>query len=30
MRTDTLSLLTDISNGIAAQIVYEERDDEAA
>lgn len=30
VRTDTLSLLKDISNGIAAQIVYEERDDEAA
>jgi transglutaminase-like putative cysteine protease len=30
MRTDTLALLTDISNGVAAQIVYEERDDEAA
>jgi transglutaminase-like putative cysteine protease len=29
-RTDTLSLLKDISNGVAAQIVYEERDDEAA
>jgi transglutaminase-like putative cysteine protease len=28
--TDTLSLLKDISNGVAAQIVYEERDDEAA
>ena len=29
-RTDTLSLLKDISNGVAAQIVYEERQDEAA
>lgn len=29
-RTDTLSLLKDISNGVAAQIAYEERDDEAA
>jgi transglutaminase-like putative cysteine protease len=29
-RTDTLSLLKDISNGVAARIVYEERDDEAA
>jgi transglutaminase-like putative cysteine protease len=29
-RTDTLSLLKDISNGVAAQIVYEGRDDEAA
>lgn len=29
-RTDTLSLLKDISNGIAAQIVYEAREDEAA
>ncbi|HSR56275.1 MAG TPA: transglutaminase family protein, partial [Alphaproteobacteria bacterium] len=28
--TDTLSLLKDISNGVAAQIKYEERDDEAA
>jgi transglutaminase-like putative cysteine protease len=28
--TDTLSLLKDISNGVAAQILYEERDDEAA
>ena len=28
--TDTLSLLKDISNGVAAQIIYEERDDEAA
>jgi len=28
--TDTLSLLKDISNGVAAQIAYEERDDEAA
>ncbi len=28
--TDTLSLLRDISNGVAAQIVYEARDDEAA
>ena len=28
--TDTLSLLKDIRNGVAAQIVYEERDDEAA
>lgn len=30
VRTDTLSLLKDISNGVAAQIVYEARDDEAA
>lgn len=30
MRTDTLSLLKDISNGVAAQVVYEERNDEAA
>ncbi|MEW5424571.1 transglutaminase domain-containing protein [Amorphus sp. 3PC139-8] len=30
MRTDTLSLLKDVSNGVVAQIVYEERDDEAA
>lgn len=29
-RTDTLSLLKDISHGVAAQIAYEERDDEAA
>jgi transglutaminase-like putative cysteine protease len=29
-RVDTLSLLKDISNGVAAQIVYEERDEEAA
>ncbi len=28
--TDTLSLLKDVSNGVAAQIVYEGRDDEAA
>lgn len=28
--TDTLSLLRDISNGVAAQIIYEERDDDAA
>jgi transglutaminase-like putative cysteine protease len=28
--TDTLSLLKDISNGVAAQIAYEERNDEAA
>jgi transglutaminase-like putative cysteine protease len=28
--TDTLSLLKDISNGVAAQVVYEEREDEAA
>lgn len=28
--TDTLSLLTDISNGVAAQIVYEVREDEGA
>lgn len=28
--TDTLSLLKDISNGVAAQILYEEREDEAA
>jgi hypothetical protein len=26
-RTDTLSLLKDISNGVAAQIAYEERED---
>ena len=30
VRTDTLSLLKDISNGVAAQVVYEERNDEAA
>jgi transglutaminase-like putative cysteine protease len=30
VRTDTLSLLKDISNGVAAQTVYEERQDEAA
>lgn len=30
VRTDTLSLLKDISNGVTAQIIYEERDDEAA
>jgi transglutaminase-like putative cysteine protease len=30
MGTDTLSLLKDISNGVAAQVVYEEHDDEAA
>ena len=29
-RTDTLSLLKDVSNGVVAQVVYEERDDEAA
>jgi len=29
-RTDTLSLLKDISNGVAAQITYEVRDEEAA
>ena len=29
-RTDTLSLLKDIGHGVAAQIAYEERDDEAA
>ncbi len=29
-RTDTLSLLKDIGNGVAAQIAYEERGDEAA
>ena len=29
-RTDTLSLLKDVSNGVAAQIVYEEREDESA
>lgn len=29
-RTDTLSLLKDISNSVAAQIAYEERDEEAA
>lgn len=29
-RTDTLSLLKDISNGVATQIAYEKRDDEAA
>lgn len=29
-RTDTLSLLKDISDGVAAQIAYEEREDEAA
>lgn len=29
-RTDTLSLLKDISNGVAAQIAYEERDDKPA
>jgi transglutaminase-like putative cysteine protease len=27
--TDTLSLLKDLGNGVAAQIIYEERDDEA-
>ena len=27
--TDTLSLLKDVSNGVVAQVVYEERDDEA-
>lgn len=30
LRTDTLSLLKDISNGVAGQVVYEERNDEAA
>ncbi len=30
VHTDTLSLLKDISNGVAAQIVYEVRDDDAA
>lgn len=30
VRTDTLSLLKDVSNGVSAQIVYEERDNEAA
>lgn len=29
-RTDTLALLKDISNGVAAQISYEEREDESA
>jgi transglutaminase-like putative cysteine protease len=29
-RTDTLSLLKDVSNGVAAQIAYEEREDESA
>jgi transglutaminase-like putative cysteine protease len=28
--TDTLSLLKDVSNGVAARTIYEERDDEAA
>lgn len=30
VRTDTLSLLKDISNGVTAQIIYEERAEEAA